>query len=84
MAPFSPYKILNKGLIEVRLEFIPQPFLRRICFPAVRADAAHQALGNNQVDRRGDQIGLKPDIQKARDGRNGIIGMQGRKNQMPR
>ena len=43
---------------------------------AVRADLAREALGEDEVDRGGDQERLDAHVEQAGDGRRGVVGVQ--------
>ena len=51
---------------------------------ALGADNSDQALGHDRDDRAGHEEGLDADIHKTGDGRGGIVGVEGRKNQVSR
>jgi hypothetical protein len=49
---------------------------------ALRAEPAHQALGRDADHRRGDEEGFDAHVEKARDGAERIVGMQGAEDQV--
>jgi hypothetical protein len=48
----------------------------------VRAQAAHQALGQHAVDGGGDEVALHPHVLHADDGAGGGVGVQGGQHQV--
>src|SRR3989344_2224775 len=50
--------------------------------PAIRTDFTNQPLTNRQIDCRGDEVRLNPQIEEPRQGGRSAVGVQGRENQM--
>ncbi|MNQ78045.1 hypothetical protein D3C85_929470 [compost metagenome] len=55
----------------------------RLGLTAVATQAAHQTLGHDQPQGRGQQEGLHPHVAQARHGPGGVVGVDGGQHQMP-
>lgn len=55
---------------------------RLVFFLAMRADDPHQPLGEDGIDRGGDEEGFDPHIAETGYGPRGIVGVQGREDQV--
>src|SRR5713226_1326491 len=72
--------------LDVRFRKADLPQVLRLDFPfraAVRADIAHQTLGHDRLDRRGDQKWLNAHVDQSREGAGRVVRVQRAEDQVP-
>jgi hypothetical protein len=52
-------------------------------FFAIRAEFAHQALSDSDVERTRDDFGIDPEVEEAGEGARCVIGVEGREDEVP-